>query len=187
MSGTGSSWDPRQGTLGQMAGGNWGNVGNQIQGGWSNQIAPGLNHALSSAADYSKNTVTNAGEGGLAGMAAAPLLGGDPLTGYTLGAAGGTLYNNYNTGKTDANQLGSDITASLNQNPYFQQAQQGVQGQQAQATQTGTANQNAKTTQQDQAKLQNSQNTFQEENSLEDALRAAQLKKSGQNANANFY
>lgn len=163
--GGGASWDPRNGTLGSIGNafqnGNWGTVGSQIQGG----LAPAGNGLLSDIKNETGDATTGTG----IGLLAATALGGDPLTSAAIGTGVGGALGAYNNTKNDVNSYNANQTGTSTPK---------VPGLNTKAL---TAAQQAK------QKTQNNQNMFQQENSMEDALRAAQLKTSGQNANANFY
>jgi hypothetical protein len=164
---TNGAFDPSKGTLGALAGGltNGGdfNAGmDQIKGGLNQDW---VNNQTKDLSNLTKNT--------LVGSVGALATGGDPFLGSMLGGAEGARQNMQNESKSNSDNA-NNRTAS------------DQQSQQAQATQTAQQQQ-----QQQQGLIQGqataaNQSNFNQQNSFEDALRAAALQRQGSKANANL-
>lgn len=172
------NYDPSKGTLGQVGAafgnGDWGKVQDQITGGYNDQVAPVLNNVNDKLkSNLQGQTTAQLGTEGVTGLMGLPF-----GTGITLGGAGQAIGASGNLVPGAVN----DVEKKQNDEAAGRQSgdQAVIQGQQAQ--------QRKQQQQQDQNQQQQQNKAgFDQQNSLEDALRAAALKKQGSNANANFY
>jgi len=164
---TNGAFDPSKGTLGALSQG-FTNGGDFTQG--QQQIQGGLNQ------DWVNNQTKDLGnltKNAVGGSALALATGGDPFLGSMLGSAEGARQNIHNEAQSNSDNA-NNRTAS-DQQAQQDQATQSAQRQQQE--QEGVVQ--GKVTAANQA-------NFNQQNSLEDALRAAALQRQGSRANANL-
>ena len=160
------AFDPSKGTLGALSqgftnGGDFTQGQQQIQGGLNQDW---VNNQTKDLGNLTKNT--------LGGSLGALATGGDPFLGSMVGGAEGVRQNIQNESKSNSDNA-NNRTASDQQSQQDQAAQR---DQQQQQQQQGLV--------QGQVTAANQAN-FNQQNSLEDALRAAALQRQGSRANAN--